>query len=209
VQANKQATTANRRAQRHPVIRGWATSHRHVASQVPFYHVDTAIVTMLGSWAKRRPPTKSQGWVAQKYFRARHGRQWIFFGQHADHEWELWRAGDRPIQRPVQLRGTAQPYAPQWEGYCEERLRVKMAHALKGRRHLLDLWKHQDGLCPLGHQKMTGLTGWHNHHTIWRTYGGRDTADNRVLLHPHCHRQGHNQSCAVAQPRSQRSVCKA
>ena len=206
VKANKQATTANLIAQLNPVIRGWANYHRHVASKVTFYHVDTAIFTMLWSWAKRRHPTKSKGWVAKKYFRARHGRRWIFFGKQADHELELFRAGDVPIQRHVKIRGAANPYDPQWEVYFEERLRVKMTHDLKGRRQLLYLWKQQDGLCPLCHQKITRLTGWHNHHTIWRTYGGSDTADNRVLLHPNCHRQVHSQSFDVAQPRSTRSV---
>jgi RNA-directed DNA polymerase len=206
VKANKQATTANLIAQLNPVIRGWANYHRHVASKVTFYHVDTAIFKMVWSWAKRRHPTKAKGWVAQKYFRARHGRRWIFFGQHADHELELFRAGDVPIQRHVKIRGAANPYDPQWEVYFEERLRVKMAHDRKGRRQLLYLWKQQDGLCPRCHQKITRLTGWHNHHTIWRTYGGSDTADNRVLLHPNCHRQVHSQSFDVAPPRSTRSV---
>jgi RNA-directed DNA polymerase len=206
VKAHKQTTTANLRAQLNPVIRGWANSHRHVASTVTFYHVDTAIFTMLWSWAKRRHPTKSKGWVAQKYFRTRHGRHWIFFGQQAGHALELLRAGDVPIQRHVKIRGTANPYDPQWEVYVEERLRVKMAHDLKGRRQRLYLWKQQDGLCPLCRQKMTRLTGWHHHHIIWRTCGGSDMAANRVLLHPHCHRQVHSQSFDVAQPRSTRSV---
>jgi len=206
VKANKQATTANLIAQLNPVIRGWANYHRHVASKVTFYHVDTAIFTMLWSWAKRRHPTKSKGWVAQKYFRTRHERHWIFFGQQGGHELDLFRAGDVPIQRHVKIRGAANPYDPQWEVYFEERLRVKMAHDLKGRRQLLYLWKQQDGLCPICHQKITRLTGWHNHHTIWRTYGGSDTADNRALLHPNCHRQVHSQSFDVAQPRSTRSV---
>jgi RNA-directed DNA polymerase len=206
VKANKQATTANLIAQLNPVIRGWANYHRHVASKVTFYHVDTAIFTMLWSWAKRRHPTKSKGWVAKKYFRARHGRRWIFFGKQADHELELFRAGDVPIQRHVKIRGAANPYDPQWEVYFEERLRVKMTHDLKGRRQLLYLWKQQDGLCPLCRQKITRLTGWHNYHTIWRTYGGSDTADNRILLHPNCHRQVHSQSFDVAPPRSTRSV---
>jgi RNA-directed DNA polymerase len=66
VKANKQATTANLIAQLNPMIRGWVNYHRHVASKVTFYHVDTAIFTMLWSWAKRRHPTKSKGWVAKK-----------------------------------------------------------------------------------------------------------------------------------------------
>ncbi|MEO1374685.1 MAG: HNH endonuclease [Cyanobacteria bacterium J06635_10] len=30
---------------------------------------------------------------------------------------------------------------------------------------------------------------WHSHHIAWRTYGGSDTIQNQVLLHPNCHRQ--------------------
>ena len=158
MKANKQATTTNLIAQLNPVIRGWANYHRHVVSKVTFINADTAIFDVLCFWAKRRHPIKSKGWVARRYFRTRHGRHWTFFGKRTGkrgqvHELELFRAGDVPIRRHVKLRGAANPYDPQWEVYFEERLRVKMAHDLKGRRKLLYLWKHQDGLCPVCHQK--------------------------------------------------------
>jgi len=122
------------------------------------------------------------------------------------YELALCRAGDVPIQRHVKIKGAANPYDPQWEVYFEERLGVKMAHTLKGRRQLLYLWEHQHGLCPVCHQKITRLTGWHNHHIVWCMHGGKDTTDNRVLLHPNCHRQVHSQPLDVAPPRSARSV---
>jgi RNA-directed DNA polymerase len=211
VKANKQATTANLIAQLNPVIRGWANYHRHGASKVTFMKADAAIFRALWYWATRRHPKKSKSWVARRYFRTRQGRRWIFFGKQAGkrgqvHELEILRAGDVPIQRHVKLRGAANPYDPQWEMYFEERLRVKMAHDLKGRRKLLYLWKQQDGLCPVCHQKITRVTGWHNHHIVWRTHGGSDAAENRVLLHPNCHRQVHSQPLDVAPPRSSRSV---
>ena len=211
VKANKQATTANLIAQLNPVVRGWANYHRHGASKVTFMKADAAIFKALWYWAKRRHPNKSRSWVARRYFRTRQGRRWIFFGKGVGkrgqaHELELLRAGDVPIQRHVKLRGAANPYDPQWEMYFEERLRVKMVHDLKGRRKLLYLWRHQDGLCPVCHQKITSVTGWHNHHIVWRTHGGSNTAENRVLLHPNCHRQVHSQPLDVAPPRSSRSV---
>jgi len=214
VKANKQATAGNLIAQLNPVIRGWANSHRHVVSKVTFSKVDTAIFHTLWSWATRRHPKKSGRWVAQKYFQTRQGRQWTFVGTRVGHQGQpqeltLCRAGDVPIQRHVKIKGAANPYDPQWEVYFEERVGVQMTHNLKGRRQLLYLWKHQEGLCPVCHQKITRLTGWHNHHVIWRTHGGRDTADNRVLLHPTCHRQVHSQTLDVAQPRSTPSVRKA
>jgi RNA-directed DNA polymerase len=211
VKANKQATTANLIAQLNPVIRGWANYHRHVVSKATFSAADTAIFAVLWSWAERRHPKKSKRWVVGKYFHTRHGRHWTFFGKQAGkrgqvHEFTLFRAGDVPIQRHVKIRGAANPYDPQWEVYFEERLRVKMAHDLKGRRKLLYLWRQQDGLCPVCHQPITRLTGWHNHHIVWRTYGGSDTAENRVLLHPDCHRQVHRQQLDVARPRFSQSV---
>jgi len=207
VKANKQATAGNLIAQLNPVIRGWANYHRHVVSKVTFIKVDTAIFKALWSWATRRHPQKSGRWIAEKYFRTRNGRQWTFVGtrvgkQGQVHELTLCRAGDVPIQRHVKIKGRANPYDPQWEVYFEERLRVKMTHTLEGRRQLLYLWKQQAGLCPVCHQKITRLTGWHNHHLVWRTHGGSDTADNRVLLHPNCHRQVHSRELDVAQPRS-------
>jgi RNA-directed DNA polymerase len=211
VKANKQTTAGHLIAQLNPVIRGWANYHRHVVSKVTFIKVDTAIFKSLWSWAIRRHPKKSHRWVAKKYFRTRNGRQWTFVGtytsqQGQSHELALFRAGDVPIQRHVKVKGTANPYDPQWEVYFEERLGVKMTHTLKGRRQLLYLWKQQHGLCPVCHQKITRLTGWHNHHVVWRTHGGRDTTDNRVLLHPNCHRQVHSQALDVAPSRSARSV---
>jgi RNA-directed DNA polymerase len=211
VKANKQTTTGKLIAQLHPVIRGWANYHRHVVSKVVFNKVDTAIFRSLWSWATRRHPKKSGRWVAKQYFRTHNGRQWTFVGtcagpQGQPYELVLFRAGDVPMQRHVKIKGAANPYDPQWEVYCEERLGVKMTHTLKGRRQLLYLWKHQHGLCPVCHHKITRLTGWHNHHVIWRTHGGRDTTDNRVLLHPNCHRQVHSQALDVAPSRSARSV---
>jgi RNA-directed DNA polymerase len=214
MKANPQTTTAYLITQLNPVIRGWANYHRHGASKVTFIKADHAIFKAVWFWAKRRHPTKSRRWVARNYFRTRQGRRGIFFGKRADrrgqvHEFELFRAGGVPIRRHVKLRGAANPYDPPWEMYFEERLRVKMVHDLKGRRKLLYLWKQQDGLCPVCHQKITSVTGWHNHHITWRTHGGSDTAENRVLLHPDCHRQVHSQPLDVAQPRCSRNVRKA
>jgi len=113
------------------------------------------------------------------------------------------------ITRHVKIKGEANPYDPTWELYFEERLGVKMVNNLRGRRQLLYLWKEQDGLCPVCRQKITKLTGWDNHHIVRRAEGGSDTASNRVLLHPNCHRQVHSRGLSVDKPRSARSVRKA
>ncbi len=90
----------------------------------------------------------------------------------------------------------------EWEIYFEARLGVKMVANLYGRRQLLHLWQEQKGSCPVCHQKITKLSGWHSHHIVWRSNGGQDGAENRVLLHPNCHSQVHSQKLKVGKPRS-------
>jgi RNA-directed DNA polymerase len=121
----------------------------------------------------------------------------------------LFRASSVPIRRHTKIKGEAKPYDPQWEPYFEARQGVRMARNLKGRRYLLHLWKEQDGLCGVCHQRITHLTGWHSHHLVWRTHGGSDRAENRVLLHPNCHAQVHSQGLTVVKPRPQAGVRKA
>jgi RNA-directed DNA polymerase len=44
---------------------------------------------------------------------------------------------------------------------------------------------------------------------VWRTHGGSDRTENRVLLHPNCHAQVHNQGLTVVKPRPSQGVGKA
>lgn len=118
----------------------------------------------------------------------------------------LRHATDTHIVRHRKIKGEANPYDPQWEIYFEKRLGLKILDTLKGRRQLRRLWIEQDGLCLVCQQKITELTGWHNHHIVWRSHGGTDTIDNRVLLHPTCHRQVHAQGLSVVKLRSVTSV---
>ena len=214
IKANKQATAGNLIAQLNPKIRGWATYHRHVVSSETFAKVDHAIFLTLWQWAKRRHPHKSHTWVKKKYFKTNGGQHWVFSGEILGREGifqpiHLVKAKSVPIKRHVKIRSEANPYDPEWETYFEKRLDVKMVHDLKGKRALLHLWKQQGGLCPLCNRKITKLTGWHSHHIEWRSHGGRDQADNRVLLHPECHERLHRQGLTVSKPHPARGVRKA
>ena len=214
VKGHKQAITGNLIMQLNPVIRGWAQYHQHGASKRTFAKVDHHIFTLLWQWARRRHPRKSHHWIRNKYFRSEDGNNWVYFGKvtrsdGTKQDVRLFRASSVAIRRHTKIRGEANPYDPQWEPYFEARLGVRMAHNLKGRRHLLRLWKEQDGLCRVCHQRITKLSGWHSHHLVWRTHGGSDRAENRVLLHPNCHAQVHSQGLTVVKPRPQAGVSKA
>ena len=93
-------------------------------------------------------------------------------------------------------RGTAAPAT--WKGGVPT---LELPPQCLDRGVHYSLWKEQNGLCPVCHQRITTLTGWHNHHIVWRTHGGSDTTENRVLLHPNCHRQVHSQGLTVVKPR--------
>lgn len=197
-----------------PKIRGWANYHRHVCSSETFRSVDDAIFKALWRWAKRRHPHKNRTWIRKKYFGTRGGDNWVFHGRKKDRHGKVVKvwlrdAAHTQIRRHVKLQAEANPYDPEWEAYFEKRLDVKMEATLKGRRQLLRLWKEQDGVCPVCEQRITELTGWHNHHIVRRVMGGSDADYNRVLLHPDCHRQVHAQRVDVTKPRPELGVTQA
>ncbi len=183
-----------------PIIRGWARYHQHVVSKETFTTVDDAIHRLIRQWTKRRHPQKADEWTAKKYFTTTGEDNWVFYGKIEEHIHYLIDAAQVPIKRHRKIRGEANPYDSEWETYYEERLDVKMVDTYRGKQWLIYLWKEQNGLCPVCHQKITKITGWHSHHILWRSKGGPDTKDNRVLLHPTCHKLVHSQGLTVTKP---------
>jgi RNA-directed DNA polymerase len=211
IKASRQVTAGHLIVNLNPVIRGWANYHRHVSSERTFSRVDHAIFRASWRWAVRRHSKKSRRWIKDRYFEVVGGRHWVFHGEVAGREEmiqsvRLFEASSVPIRRHTKVKGEANPYDPAWEPYFEERPGVKMAGTLMGRWTLRLLWREQGGLCPVCHQKITTVTGWHDHPIRWRTHGGPDTIENRVLVHPNCHQQIHSQGLDVGKPRPERGV---
>jgi RNA-directed DNA polymerase len=184
-----------------PILRGWATYHRHVVSKAIFYSLHHEIVVSLLRWARWRHPTKGGRWRTRKYFKRVGFDRWVFFGQFKGKERQLFNIGKVPIKRHTAIRAEANPYDPAWELYLEQRLARKMAETFEGRHQLSRLWKQQNGICPVCKLKITVETGWHNHHIVQRVHGGSDKLENRVLLHPACHRFVHAHHLSVEKPR--------
>lgn len=205
ITANKQLAAGNLILLLNPVIRGWALYHRHVVSKQTFAFVDDAIYRALRQWAMRRHRHRPKRWVMAKYFTPYAGHKWVFSGTVNEKLLHLYDAASVPIKRHIKVRAQANPFDPKWEVYFEQRLGVHMADNLRGRKLLLFLWKEQRGICPVCHQKITKITGWHSHHLIWRSKGGPDTAENLVLLHPTCHQQVHHLGLDVSKPRPLRA----
>jgi RNA-directed DNA polymerase len=206
IKDNKEASAYWLIATLNPKIRGWANFHRHAAAKKTFVHVDTAIFKALWRWARRRHPKKSKWWVKDRYFGSVGNQNWRFVGQAKDKDGKTIRnllclASAIPVTRYKKMKGECNPYDPTWELYLETRLGVKMEQSLRGRRRLMYLWREQGGICPVCNQPITQVTGWHNHHIVYKTLGGTDNAENRVLIHPNCHKQVHAKGLTVSKPR--------
>jgi RNA-directed DNA polymerase len=206
IKDNKSAAAGSLICQVNPIIRGWAMYHRYAVSAKVFQSVDHAIFQALWRWAKRRHPHKGVQWVKARYFHPIGARNWVFSGKVRGPKGQLeavhlFTAHSLPITRHTKINGEANPYDPQWELYLEKRLALKMAASFKGRRSLLHLWRRQEGHCAHCGEAITPITGWHSHHKVWRSHGGSDTADNRVLLHPTCHYQVHHAPGSMCRPR--------
>lgn len=126
IKGNKAIAAGALIPQLNPIIRGWVMYHRHVVSSATFAYVDHAIWKALWKWARRRHPTKSCEWVKAKYFPAHHGRQWVFTGQATNARGEKYDlrilfATSVPIRRHTAVRGSANPFDPQWAAYFKAR----------------------------------------------------------------------------------------
>jgi RNA-directed DNA polymerase len=180
-----------------PIIRGWVNYHRHVVSKETFQRVDYQIYCALWRWAKRRHKRKSIRWIRRRYFADAAGKRRVFHAKTRDSNGkqtvvELAEAAEVPIKRHIKVRKDANPYDPVWETYFELRRHRKVQDELRDRPEPRYQWQRQQGICPVCGEIITKETGWHNHHIIWRVYGGGDEPSNRVLLHPNCHQQVHS-----------------
>jgi RNA-directed DNA polymerase len=181
-----------------PRIRGWARYHRHAASKGTYRKVDHLIFRRLWRWARRRHPTKGARRVRRHYFGATpKGGGWVFAGEIPTKEGGkrrvfLFQASRMPIRRHVQVRGDANPYAPEWEAYWEHRKQAHREGDLAKGSVPWRLWVAQQRRCPHCQQEITEGTGWHIHHRVWRVYGGGEDLLNQQLVHPNCHRQIHS-----------------
>lgn len=210
IKANKTATAGNLILQLTPITRGWANYHRHVCSKETFNYVDHAIFKALWQWAVRRHSNKGLRWIKDRYFKVVGRQKWVFTGECRGEGGKpkiirLFLAARTPIWRHRKIRSEANPFDPAWEVYFERRLEGKMESSLRGKYKLLNLWRSQNGICPVCKQKITEITGWHSHHIVWRSRGGSDNAENQVLVHPNCHMQIHSQGISVVKSRPKRA----
>ena len=124
IKSNPTAKTAHLIQPLHPMIRGWANDHRHVAAKKTFHHVDNSIYLALRRWIKRRHPHKNACWRRQRYFRSQGFRHGIFSAKlrHEDGSTgylDLLKASSVAIRRHVKIKAEATPDDPKYTDYLE------------------------------------------------------------------------------------------
>ena len=109
-----------------PVIRGWANYHRHVCSKETFRHIGNCIFIILWNWARRRHRNKGKRWIKKHYFRSIGLRNWVFYGTQKGEKGksrviDLLQMSTIKIVRHVKIRGKANPYSREGQGYFAKR----------------------------------------------------------------------------------------
>lgn len=113
------------------------------------------------------------------------------------------QAGSESIRRHYQIKGDANPYARDWQGYFETRQKTNREASHKKGSNLRALWQTQGGKCPVYQQAINKESKWEQHHILPSKEGGTDHITNLILPHPTCHKQLHSNP---AEARSIRSI---
>jgi len=179
-----------------PILKGWSNYCRHQVSNQVFGYIDHQIWQALWRWALRRHPNKGKAWVANKYFRTVKGQSWAFATTVTSCDGQpvvlsLHRMRNVPIQRHVQVKGTASPDDPNLCEYWQKRqTRYGKSYWDKSSK-LYRVAQSQEWQCPGCGEHLFKGEQLHLHHVIPIAEGGTDREDNLLWMHKLCHQQKH------------------
>lgn len=110
-----------------PVIRGWASYHRHIAATKTFKRVEWVLWRSLMRWGQHRHSDKSLRWIRERYCH-RLGNKEVFAvdtGKRTEAGKTIWLRLVTPssigIRRHPKICGAANPFDPSWRDYFEDR----------------------------------------------------------------------------------------
>jgi RNA-directed DNA polymerase len=163
-----------------PKIRGWANYYRTWVCQATFGRLDRLTWVKLRSWARRRHPKKSAGWVDNRYWP--HGESRRVFATPATRPSQAYLAShsDTASLRHAKVAGNRSPYDGDWVYWSQRQGRYPMVSS-----RLATLLKRQRGRCTY-----CGLFFQHaDQLEIDHINGKRQDSRyaNLQVLHGHCH----------------------
>lgn len=188
-----------------PMLRGWANYHRSQVASKAFGRMDAMVWKALWRWCKRRHTNKGIKWVKEKYFHTTATRNWVFGAVYTNAKGEqqlidLFYCGAVKIKRHKKVKSDYNPFLPEWELYGEKLSQERLYDEQSHRKQWQSLYKFQKGKCALCGQVITKETGWHDHHIVYKMFGGNNALSNRCLVHPNCHMKIHALNLNVVKP---------
>jgi RNA-directed DNA polymerase len=171
-----------------PIIKGWTNYFRIGVSTETFSQLDHFMWQKLWAWSKRRHPTKSRKWIADKYFHTIGNRKWRFATtKDGQIDLVLNQYKDTKIQRHVKVQKGKSFY----DGdliYWAKRLSGGYGDITPSKAKML---KFQDGKCAYCSAVFKNGDLMEAHHKTHKANGGMDEYGNLILMHRHCHDQYH------------------
>ena len=212
INAHKSAPQAALISHLNPIIRGWANYYATVVSNEAYAEQEYLMYQKLRAWAKRRHHSKSDKWIANKYWKSIDSDNWIFATKaEGENPMRLLRHTDTPIVRHVKVKGESSPYDGNLVYWSS-----RMGDNPEMPTRVSKLLKKQKGKCA-----HCGLFFRENDvmevdHIIPKSQGGKDEYKNLQLLHRHCHdtktandgSPGRKSGCNSAEPKPTRKLEK-
>ncbi len=165
-----------------PVIRGWCNYYSSVVSAEAFKDCDYYFFEKLKRWAYRRHPMKNRTWIMQKYWHTEGRNNWVFSTREGDNPFKMAQHTDTKIVRFVKVKGERSPYDGDliyWSTRMGKHPEMPAQVA-----YLLKKQKGHCAFCGLYFQDGDILE---TDHIIPTSLGGKNTKNNKQLLHRHCH----------------------
>ena len=171
-----------------PMITGWGNYYKHGATRDAFHWADNQVYKTLWQWAKRSHSKKGKRWIADKYWHVSEGKGWHFasYFKKSNAKQDILKLkllSSICFVQYTQIKGDANPFAPEYDKYFDQRETQKMLVTLKGRDSLLYLWKKQDRKCPLCGMPIDRILPWN---VTEKVVNGKI---QRSLVHDKCYKQ--------------------
>ena len=183
IEAHKAAPQAALISRLNPIVMGWANYYATVVSKDTYTDLDNLMYQKLESWANRRHPRKTKGWVANKYWQSINGNNWVFATKEGEaNPLRLLNHVSTPIVRHVKVKGESSPYdgnAVYWS--------TRMGNNPEMPNKVAKLLKRQKGQCTYCGLYFREEDVMEVDHRIPKSKGGKDSHENLDLLHRHCH----------------------
>ncbi|MFM6401326.1 group II intron reverse transcriptase/maturase [Planktothrix sp.] len=194
-----------------PIIRGWCNYYSTVVSKETFGYCDHITCLQIRAWTIRRHPNKTKQWIVNKYWHSEGKRNWVFSTREGKNAYRLMLHSDTKIVRHTKIQSERSPY----DGdliYWSSRMGSHPEMPAE-KSYLLKKQKGRCAYCRLHFRDGDLLE---TDHITPTAMGGKNSRDNKQLLHRHCHDSktaldmtGTNDKSHVVEERSEVKVSRS